>query len=92
MREYHHTKFGFIWIKESKVTEGGGGFRPDPQVEIVLNRPGEIGLNISVDGSEDHVIHCFKDDHNCSTGDERLKAMTLSVYLKILMWRKLHLW
>ena len=24
MMDYHHTKFGLIWIKESKVKEGGG--------------------------------------------------------------------
>ena len=42
MRDYHHIKFGLTWIKESKVTEGGG-IRP-PLVENVLNRPGEIGL------------------------------------------------
>ena len=41
MTDYHPTKFGLIWSKESKVTEGA---RP-PQVENVLNRPGEIGLN-----------------------------------------------
>ena len=41
MTDYHHTKFGLIWSKESKVKEGSG-IRP-PQV--VLNRPGEIGLN-----------------------------------------------
>ena len=38
MTDYLHTKFGLIWIKETKVTEG------PPQVENVLNRPGEIGL------------------------------------------------
>ena len=48
MKDYHHIKFGLIWIKESKVTEGeGGGFRPH-QVENVLNRPGEIGLKRNV--------------------------------------------
>ena len=44
MMDYHHTKFGLIWIKESKVTEGGGIRLP--QVENVLNRSGEIGLNL----------------------------------------------
>ena len=44
MTHYHHTKFGSILIKESKVTEGGGGAE-SPQVENVLNRPGEIGLS-----------------------------------------------
>ena len=42
IREYQHTKFGLIWVKESKVTEGGGIHLP--QVENVLNRPGEKGL------------------------------------------------
>ena len=37
MRDYHHAKFGLIWVKESKVTEV-------PQFENILNRPGEIGL------------------------------------------------
>ena len=36
MRDYHYTKFGSIWDKESKVTEGGRGG--------LLNRPSEIGL------------------------------------------------
>ena len=47
MTDYHHTKFGLIWIKQSKATEvggGGGGIRPPPQVDNVLNRKGEIGL------------------------------------------------
>ena len=34
IRDYQHTKFGLIWVKEGKVTE----------VKNVLNRPGEIGL------------------------------------------------
>ena len=43
IRNYQHTKFGLIWLKENKVTEGGRN-PPPPQVENVLNRPGEIGL------------------------------------------------
>ena len=32
---------------DGQVTEGGGGFcPPSPQVENVLNRPGEIGLKL----------------------------------------------
>ena len=46
MTDYHHTKFGLIWSKESKVTKGGG-IHPPPQFENVLNRPGEIGLTLS---------------------------------------------
>ena len=41
MTDYHHTKFGLIWMKGSKVTEGVR----NPQVENVLKRPGEIGLS-----------------------------------------------
>ena len=40
MKDYHHTKCGLIWVKDSKVTGGGGGF------ENVLNRPGEIELKM----------------------------------------------
>ena len=42
MTDYHHTKFGLIWMKGSKVTEGGGG----GLVENVLKLPGEIGLKL----------------------------------------------
>ena len=48
IRDYHHTKFGLIWIKENKAMGGGGAGRGGirhPQIEDVLNRPGEIGLN-----------------------------------------------
>ena len=54
----------------------------------------------SFDGSEDHLIYYFKDEQTCSTGAERLKVMAstieddredLSAYLKIQMWRKLHI-
>ena len=50
MRDYHQTKFGLIWIEESKVTEGGGGGGVESalHVENVLNRPGEIGLKLSI--------------------------------------------
>ena len=44
MTDYLHIKFGLIWIKETKVTEGRRSPPPPPQVENVLNRPGEIGL------------------------------------------------
>ena len=43
IRDYQHTKFGLIWVKESRVTEGGRSL-PPPQVENVLNCPGEMGL------------------------------------------------
>ena len=46
MMACHHSKFGLIWMKESKVTRGGGGLDPHPQVKNVLNCPGEIGLKI----------------------------------------------
>ena len=33
-------------------------------------------LNIKTDGSEDDLIHCFKEDQPCSTGKEILKDQT----------------
>ena len=33
----------------------------------------------NIDGSEDHLIHYFKDDQTCSTGAERLKVMTSTI-------------
>ena len=39
MSDYHHTKFGVIWINEGKVMKGGGGWilpPPPPPVENVL--------------------------------------------------------
>ena len=68
MRDYHHTKFGLIWIKESKLLRGGGGrIPPPPQVENVLNRPGEIGLSqkytyshcYQIHNLEDNIMKCF---------------------------------
>ena len=54
MTDYHYTKFGLIWSKESKVTEGGGIRLP--QDENVLNRLGEIGLSIiTISKSENHT-------------------------------------
>ena len=33
IREYQHSKFGLIWVKESKVTERGG-IRPSPRLRM----------------------------------------------------------
>ena len=49
MKDYHHSKFGSIWIKDSKVTVKGADSPPPPPpppVENVLNSPGEIGLRL----------------------------------------------
>ena len=32
-------------------------------------------LNIAIDGSEDELIHCFKENQPCSAGLQRLKVM-----------------
>ena len=48
IRDYHHTKFGLVWIKDHKVTGGGGADSASPQVENVLSRPGEVGLKSEV--------------------------------------------
>ena len=57
MTDYHHTKFGLIWMKGRKVTEGGG-IRP-PQVENVLKRPGEIELKPGLHVSRKDRKHMF---------------------------------
>ena len=57
MTDYLHIKFGLIWIKETKVTEGGG-IRP-PQVENVLNGPGEIGLKQKRGDVHRHKLQMF---------------------------------
>ena len=41
-RDYHHTNFGLVWIKGSKVMKGEGmAESASPQVENILNLPGK---------------------------------------------------
>ena len=47
--------------------------------DVIKSSFKRCGLNISVDGSEDHLIHCFKDDQTCSTRAERLKVMASTI-------------
>ena len=36
-------------------------------------------LNIAIDGSEDELIHCFKENQPCSAGLQRLKVMANTI-------------
>ena len=47
--------------------------------DVIKSSFKRCGLNTSVDGSEDHLIHCFKDNQTCSTGAERLKVMASTI-------------
>jgi hypothetical protein len=42
--------------------------------EIVKRSFKACALNINVDGSEDYVIHCFKENQPCAAGREMLKS------------------
>ena len=46
--------------------------------DVIKSSFKSCGLNISVDGSGDHLIHCFKDDQTCSMGAERLQVIMAS--------------
>lgn len=45
--------------------------------ELIKNSFKTCGLNLPVDGSEDHLIHCFKEDTPCASGAEILKQQML---------------
>ena len=36
-------------------------------------------LNIAIDGTEDELIHCFKEKQPCSAGLQRLKVMANTI-------------
>ena len=36
-------------------------------------------LNIAIDGTEDELIHCFKENQPCSAGLQRLKVMANTI-------------
>ena len=36
-------------------------------------------LNIAIDGCEDELIHCFKENQPCSAGLQRLKVMANTI-------------
>ena len=45
--------------------------------DVIKSSFKRCGFNI--DGSEDHLIHCFKDDQTCSTGAERSKVIASTI-------------
>ena len=40
---------------------------------FIINSFKSCALNLKSDGSEDHLIHCFKDNQPCATGSNMLK-------------------
>ena len=40
---------------------------------LIINSFKSCALNLKSDGSEDHLIHCFKDNQPCATGSNMLK-------------------
>ena len=40
---------------------------------LIINSFNSCALNLKSDGSEDHLIHCFKDNQPCATGSNMLK-------------------
>ena len=41
-------------------------------IDVIKSSFKSCALNIAVDGSEDRLIHCFKEDQSCSAGLHRL--------------------
>ena len=45
--------------------------------ELIKNSFKTCGLNLPANGSEDHLIHCFKEGTPCATGAEILQQLML---------------
>ena len=41
---------------------------------LIIKSFRSCGLNLKTDGSEDHLIHCFKDGQPCANGLDMLKV------------------
>ena len=42
--------------------------------EYIVNSFKSCGLNLQIDGTEDHVIHCLKEGEPCASGKDKLKS------------------
>ena len=58
--------------KDYRVDSGGV---ENVRIDVIKSSFKSCALNIAIDGSEDELIHCFKENQPCSTGLQRLKAM-----------------
>ena len=45
------------------------------RIDVIKSSFKSCALNIAIDGSEDELIHCFKENQPCSAGLQRLKVM-----------------
>ena len=78
------------WLRNGRhqYTEAGN-MRPPPRrevlkwillaldslsYEVIVKSFKPCALTHSLDGSEDHLIHCFKQGHQCEEGEERLRS------------------
>ena len=49
------------------------------RIDVIKTSFKICALNIAVDGSEDQLIHCFKDDQPCSAGLHPLNVMANTI-------------
>ena len=45
------------------------------RTDVIKSSFKSCALNIAIDGSEDELIHCFKENQPCTAGLQRLKVM-----------------
>ena len=49
------------------------------RIDVIKSSFKSCALNIAIDGSEDELIHCFKENQPCSAGLQRLKVMANTI-------------
>ena len=49
------------------------------RIDVIKSSFKSCALNIAIDGSEDELIHCFKENQHCSAGLQRLKVMANTI-------------
>ena len=49
------------------------------RIDVIKSSFKSCSLNIAIDGSEDELIHCFKENQPCSAGLQRLKVMANTI-------------
>ena len=81
----------YVWMAEgSQEYTAQGNLKPPPgrkiiewileawkniMMDVIKSSFKSCALNIAIDGSEDELIHCFKENQPCSAGLQRLKVM-----------------
>ena len=49
------------------------------RIDVIKSSFTSCALNIAIDGNEDELIHCFKENQPCSAGLQRLKVMANTI-------------